>query len=122
MECYTCPKLESGTEYDVYIVAEDDGGHACPPPRTSTTSTSRRHPRRARRRRAALAAPVVTADVTAPSWTNDAPYATNFTATGSNAVALDEPGVVHYAVVVVNTTCSDADTYATVSAGTDGCG
>ena len=37
-------------------------------------------------------------------------------------MALDEPGVVHYAVVVENTTCSDADTYATVSAGTDGCG
>ena len=68
------------------------------------------------------AASVVTADVTAPSWTNDAPYATNFYGDGFDiAVALDEPGVVHYAVVVENTTCSDADTYATVSAGTDEC-
>ena len=115
-ECYTCPKLESGTEYDVYIVAEDDGGHAVPSSAYVDDVNLQTSPSRVLVAGAPRsAASVVTADVTAPSWTNDAPYATNFYGDGFDiAVALDEPGVVHYAVVVENTTCSPLDTYATV--------
>ena len=28
--CSLCPKLESQTAYDIYVVAEDDGGHGIP--------------------------------------------------------------------------------------------
>ena len=100
--CYTCLKLESGTEYDVYIVAEDDGGHAVPSSAYVDDVNLQTSPSRVLVAGASRsAASVVTADVTAPSWTNDAPYATNFYGDGLDiAVALDEPGVVHYAVVV----------------------
>lgn len=123
-ECYSCPKLESGTEYDVYIVAEDDGGHAVPTSAYVDAVNLQTSPTRVLIAGApSSAASVTTADVTAPAWTNDAPYAANFYGDGFDiAVALDEPGVVHYAVVVENATCSDADTHATVLAGTDGCG
>ena len=125
--CAICPVLKSDTEYDVFLVAEDDGAHAAPSAaftdarNLQTTATKVSTPFFPS---SASVASLRTADDTAPAWYDDAPHATNFFGDGFDvAVALSEPGTVHFAVVANHSdfACAAAPTNAQVKLGLNGC-
>ena len=125
--CAKCPVLRNDTEYDVYVVAEDDGAHAAP----SSAFTDARNLQTTATKvstpffpSSASAASLRTADITAPAWFDDAPHATNFFGDGFDiAVALSEPGVVHFVVVANHSefACDSAPSNAQVERGVNGC-
>lgn len=121
--CSRCPKLDSQTAYDVWIVAEDDGGHGIPAEVARDKKNLMARPERVLVLNYPPTAPsVITADVTPPKWVKETPYPTDFFGTGFDlVVALDEPGVAWYAVTM-NGVCDDFPTQAQIRGGTDGCG
>ena len=120
--CSRCPKLDSQTPYDVWIVAEDDGGHGIP----ADVARDKKNLMAKAERVLVLNYPetapsVITADVTPPKWVKQTPYPTDFFGTGFDlVVALDEPGVAWYAVTM-NGVCDTWPTQAQIRNGTDGC-
>jgi hypothetical protein len=120
--CSRCPKLDSQTAYDVWIVAEDDGGHGVP----AEVARDKKNLMAKAERVLVLNYPdrapsVITADVTPPKWVKQTPYPTDFFGTGFDlVVALDEPGVAWYAVTM-NGVCDTWPTQAQIRNGADGC-